>query len=66
MDKLLTIKDLSEWLQISPKTIYNWVHLEYIPCIKFKHAVRFNKETIVAWLNKKRRNGRYLYRIHIV
>ena len=34
MDRLLTIDDLAEWLQVKPRTIYQWVHEGYIPVIK--------------------------------
>lgn len=65
MGKLLTVKDLSEWLQVSPKTIYNWTHIGYIPHFKLPKGVRFSEQAISAWLNKKRKMGRYLYKITV-
>ena len=35
-EKLLTIKELSELIQVSPKTIYSWTHLGYAHHIKSK------------------------------
>ena len=65
MNKLLTIKQLSELIQVSPKTIYNWTHIKYIPHIKFRKGLRFKEETIITWLNAKRIKGRYSYKLQI-
>ena len=65
MQKLLTIKQLSELIQVSPKTIYNWTHIKYIPYIKFRKGVRFNENAVMEWLRKKRMKGRNTYKIHI-
>jgi len=54
MEKLMTIKDLSEWLQVSKSTIYQWTHMRTIPHYKLPKGVRFKKEEIEAWLKKKK------------
>ncbi len=58
MEKLLTVQQLSELIQASPRTIYNWVHIGYIPYYKVSGFVRFRAEQIEGWLRKKRRRGR--------
>ena len=48
MEKLLKINEVSEILQVSPKTVYNWVCYGYIPHFKVNNsqgnggAVRFD------------------------
>ena len=54
MAKLLTITDVAEQLQISDKTIYNWVNKKRIPYIKVCGAVRFDAATIEKWLNERK------------
>ena len=65
MERLMKIKEVSELLQISPKTIYNWVHYGYIPHFKVygqrgttKTAIRFRQSDIEQWLKRRRRSGR--------
>lgn len=65
MNRLLKIGELSELLQVSKKTIYGWVHDNYIPYFKLGGAVRFREKDIEVWLNKRMRQGRTRRRIEI-
>jgi len=49
--KMLTVKQLSELIQIKEKTIYQWVEMRQIPHHKLNGAVRFNYDVIIAWMN---------------
>ncbi len=66
MEKLLTIKDLSEWLQVSKSTIYQWTHTGFIPHYKLPKGVRFNALEVEKWLEKRKRKGRATYKIDII
>jgi excisionase family DNA binding protein len=33
--ELLTIQQVAEWAQVTPKTIYHWIKTEQIPVLKF-------------------------------
>jgi len=52
--KLLTAEQVAEIISCSPKTIYSWAELGYIPSIKLgagrKALLRFDSEEIHAWL----------------
>lgn len=48
--KLLTIKEVSEILQIKEKTIYQWAELGQIPCAKLNGALRFDLNDITRWI----------------
>jgi len=53
MDKLLTVKDLSSFLNLHPGTIYRLVEKGKVPFIKRKGlGIRFRKEEIEEWLKK--------------
>jgi excisionase family DNA binding protein len=47
---LLTIKDLSGWLNIKPSTLYLWVAQGKIPCQKIHGLIRFDRENVLGWL----------------
>ena len=46
----LSIKELSEYIGIKPKTLYSWVSKGVIPHYRIMGLVRFNKREIVKWL----------------
>ena len=47
---LLTVKDLSAWLNIKPSTLYLWAAQRKIPCVKMHGLIRFDPDAITAWL----------------
>ncbi len=48
---MLTIKDVSTWLNIKPSTLYLWASQGKIPCRRIRGLVRFEPEAIQEWLN---------------
>jgi excisionase family DNA binding protein len=47
---LLTIKQVSELLNIKPSTLYSWANHAKIPCRKIHGLIRFDQEEIHHWL----------------
>lgn len=47
---LLTIKQVSEWLNIKPSTLYLWAAQGKIPCQKIHGLIRFDREKVLVWL----------------
>ena len=47
---LLTVKALSQRLQITPSTLYAWASHGKIPCRKIHGLVRFDPTEIDRWL----------------
>jgi len=47
---LLTIKDVSTWLNIKASTLYLWAAQGKIPCRKIHGLIRFEREAVIAWL----------------
>lgn len=47
---LLTIKEVSTWLNIKPSTLYLWAAQGKIPCHKIHGLIRFEREAISEWL----------------
>ena len=49
---LLDTKEVAAFLNVKESTIRNWVHIGYIPHVKFRGAVRFQKAAIVKWVEE--------------
>ena len=47
---MLTIKEVSAWLNIKPSTLYLWASQNKIPCRRIHGLLRFEPEAIHAWL----------------
>ena len=45
-------KEVATFLNVKESTIRYWVHIQYIPHIKFRGAVRFRESDIVEWENR--------------
>ena len=65
MDRLLTVDDLAAWLQVKPRTAYQWVHEGYIPVIKLGSLVRFDQASIIEWVKKRELPGRTKQRVEL-
>ena len=50
----LTVKDLSQALQIKPSTLYAWAAQGKIPAVKIHGLIRFQPEEIDSWLKSFR------------
>ncbi|MDP2384123.1 MAG: helix-turn-helix domain-containing protein [Nitrospirota bacterium] len=50
MGMLLTVKDLSAWLNMKPSTLYLWAAQGKIPCRKIHGLIRFEREQVLVWL----------------
>lgn len=64
MERLLKINEVSEILQVSRKTIYNWVCYGNIPHFKVYGmrkngggALRFRQSDLENWLAKRKEHG---------
>ncbi len=47
---MITVKELSAWLNIKESTLYLWASQNKIPCRRIHGLVRFDPEAIQAWL----------------
>ena len=56
MGRLITIKELSGFLQISSKTIYNLVSKKRIPHVRAGGSLRFIQADIELWLKSRNKS----------
>jgi len=50
MERLLTIDQVSELLQIKKSTLYSWTFTRKIPFVKINGALRFKEKAINNWI----------------
>lgn len=53
MEKLLTVQDICELLQVKRSTVYEWTHCELIPHYNLPKGARFRLLEIDQWLKNK-------------
>ena len=66
MEKLLNIRELSELVGFSSRTIYDWGHVRFVPHYKFPKGVRFKASEIDRWLKHKKIKGRITYNLDTI
>jgi excisionase family DNA binding protein len=55
MSRFLTVKEMSNYLQVKESTIYSWVESGFVPHVKLNRLVRFDREEIDNWLAGQKR-----------
>lgn len=50
---LMTIEDLTQYLKVTRRTIYEWLKTNKIPALKLVGQWRFKKDKIDAWLQRQ-------------
>jgi excisionase family DNA binding protein len=55
--KLLGVTELSEMINVKPKTIYDWVHKGKIPNYKLEGSLRFDPDEVKKWLRSRKRKA---------
>lgn len=59
-DKLMTVAQMAEYLQVDEYTIYAWARKGKMPAFKVGRFWRFRKEEIDKWLEEGRNQGERL------
>ncbi len=54
-DRLMTLREVAEYLQVKERTIYNWVQQGKIPSFKIGNGWRFKREDIDIWIEERKR-----------
>jgi excisionase family DNA binding protein len=55
--EVMNIKEASQYLGISPDSLYKYVSLERIPAFKLGNRWRFKKTVLDDWMERKSRNS---------
>lgn len=54
--QIISVKELSEFLKVKPKTLYQWAETRQIPCFKLNGSLRFDLEDIQQWIASCKNN----------
>jgi hypothetical protein len=54
---LVTAKSISEQYAIPLGTIYYYIHLGKIPCVRVMGRIKFDPTVIASWINKWNHNN---------
>lgn len=65
MEELVPINAVAEYLTVSPKTVYHWVHVGFIPHYKFPKGIRFRFSEVENWIKKRKQVGRRAYALEM-
>jgi len=47
---IVTVNELSVFLKVKPKTLYQWAESKQIPYLKLNGALRFDLNDILEWI----------------
>ena len=65
MERLMTVDEVAQRLQVKPRTIYQWVHERYIPVVKLGTLVRFDGASLNDWVKRREVPGRPRRRLDV-
>lgn len=57
-NNLLTPQELADELGVKISTVYHWSHIGYVPTVKLGNLLRFRRNSIDSWLEKKEKKWR--------
>ena len=55
-DRLMTLQDVAEYLQVKERTIYQWAQKGDIPAFKLGNVWRFKRQDIDLWIDERKRD----------
>ena len=57
MKEVMTLREASQYLGISPDTLYKYLGEDKIPAFKLGNRWRFKKDLLDRWMEKKSERG---------
>jgi len=65
VETYITVEQLSQVIQVSKRTIYEWTHIGFIPHYKFPKGIRFKISEVESWMKRRSKKGRLQFNIAI-
>jgi excisionase family DNA binding protein len=53
MSKIMTLEEVSQFLQVHPSTVYRLLKQHVIPAFKLGNDWRFNQESLERWVKQQ-------------
>lgn len=55
-DSLMTLNEVADYLQVAPRTLYQWAQQGVVPSFKIGNVWRFKREDLEAWIEERKRD----------
>ncbi len=52
-DEILTVKQAAVLLQVSTKTLYDWVNIPSFPAMKIGNVIRIPRNLLINWVENR-------------
>jgi len=65
MEKLLTVPQLWDLLQVKKGLVYKWGHYGFVLCMKMGNVLRFMDSQIERWIEIREKRGRLSYKLSV-
>ena len=65
MKIMLTAQQTADYLNVSLHTIRHWTSMKTIPHVKLGYAVRFDRDELDGWIEKRSNKGRLQTRVPV-
>jgi excisionase family DNA binding protein len=65
LERILTLRHISQKLLVAESTVYDWVQAGYIPHIRVGRLIRFDEGAIDRWLRQLSHPGRQRRRLEV-
>jgi excisionase family DNA binding protein len=66
MERYVNLKEIAEFLAVSPNTVYYWISIDFIPHYRLPKGVRFKTSEIERWMSRRKKIGRDQTRIEVL
>jgi excisionase family DNA binding protein len=58
VESLWDVRELCTRLRVARSTVYDWVHMGYIPHVRLRTCVRFRPSDVAEWVRSQAQPGR--------
>jgi excisionase family DNA binding protein len=52
--RLWTVREVSEFLGVHEKTVYDWVNRGGLPCFRLGNRLRFDANDVLRWVSARK------------
>ena len=53
-ERLLTAREVAEFLGVHEKTVYGWINQDGLPCFRLGNRLRFRANDVLRWVTARK------------
>lgn len=54
LPRMLTVREVAEYLQVTTRTVYEWTARGELPCIRISNRLRFLHSDVLRWVEQRK------------